>query len=231
MSKEKQKIELRNWKPIVIAVGGLAVLYMICICVFFIFFEIPFLEGDHQLFRRSEETQAPEETWPPSPAPGETHEPEVSVEPTEGVVSDESYERALEMAGEWEGMWINNTFGSSGAASLIIEVDPSGIATLTLDLDGFVFGMWDPDPLTYTANFGGGRIDFDVSGDPVFGDFLATGLADGTVSIEAELIPVDGIVRLLAEGSFAPRGIQLNYTVEFFGGGAATGELNLTRGP
>ncbi len=233
MTKEKQKIETHNWKPILIAGAGLAFLCMICICVLLIFGVVTALGIDipNPFAARPEDTQAPEETRTPSLPSGQTPAPEVSVGPTEEVVPDESYERALEMAGEWEGMWINNTFGSSGAASLIIEVDPSGVATLTLDLDGFVFGMFDPDPLVYTANFGGARIDFDVSGDPVFGDFLATGLADGTISIEAELIPVDGIVRLLAEGSFAPRGIHLNYTVEFFGGGAATGELNLTRGP
>ena len=144
---------------------------------------------------------------------------------------DESYARALEMAGEWQGMWINNTFSSSGAASLIIEVAPSGVATLTLDLDGFIFGMLDPDPITYTAQFGGGRIDLDVSDDPVFGDFLASGLDDGSVSIEAELIPVEDIARLTAEGTFAPEGIHLNYTVEFFGGAEATGEVHLTRVP
>ena len=121
--------------------------------------------------------------------------------------------------------------GSSGPASLIIEVDPTGVAELTLDLDGFVFGMFDPEPITYTADYGGGRIDFDVTGDPVFGNFLASGFTDGTVSIEAELIPVEGIARLTAEGTFAPRGIHLDYTVEFFGGSPATGTLDLTRGP
>ncbi len=229
MTKEKQKIETRNLKPVLIAVAGLAVLCMICICVVLIFLVLPALGIDipNPFAARPEDTQAPEETRQSSLPSGQTPGPEVSLEPTQ----DPSYERALEMAGEWEGMWVNNTFSSSGAATLIIEVDPSGVATLTLDLDGFVFGMLDPDPITYTANFGGGRIDFDVSGDPVFGDFLATGLADGTVSIEAELIPVEGIARLTAEGTFAPRGIHLTYTVEFFGGAEASGELNLTRGP
>jgi hypothetical protein len=198
---------------------------MIVICVLLILLVLPVFNVEvSDLFgARTESTQ--ESHQDPGEAPSD--EPEAPQE----SVPDESYQRALEMAGLWEGMWINNTFSSSGAASLLIEVEPSGLATLTLDLDGFVFGMFDPDPVVYTAYFGSGRIDFDISDDPVFGDFLASGFTDGTVSIEAELVPVEGIASLTAEGTFAPRGIHLNYTVEFLGGGSADGELNLTRGP
>lgn len=226
MTNKTQKSEprRRNWIPILIAGVGLSILCMILICVLLILLVLPAfnIEVSNPFSARPESTQ---ESQTPGEAPSEG--PETPLEPP----MDESYQRALEMAGEWEGMWENNTFSSSGAASLLIEVDPSGLATLTLDLDGFVFGMLDPDPVVYTANFGGGRIDFDVTDDPVFGDFLASGLTDGTVSIEADLIPVEGIARLTAEGTFAPGGIHLTYTVEFLGGGSANGELNLTRGP
>jgi hypothetical protein len=221
MTQKTQKSKPRNLIPILIAAAGLAVVCMIIICVLLILVVLPAGEV------RSVATQDLEETQPSSLPPGQTVMPESSEEATQ----DTSLDRALEMAGEWRGMWINNTFGSTGAARLLIEVDPSGMATLTLDLDGMIFGMFDPDPIIYTANFGGGRIDFDVSDDPVFGDFLASALADGTVSIEAELIPVEGIATLIAEGTFAPRGIHLTYTVEFIGGGQAMGELNLTKGP
>lgn len=226
--KDKTKMSeprKRNWIPILIAGVGLSVVCMIVICVLLILLVLPVFNVEvSDLFgARTESTQ--ESHQDPGEAPSD--EPEAPQE----SVPDESYQRALEMAGLWEGMWINNTFSSSGAASLLIEVEPSGLATLTLDLDGFVFGMFDPDPVVYTAYFGSGRIDFDISDDPVFGDFLASGFTDGTVSIEAELVPVEGIASLTAEGTFAPRGIHLNYTVEFLGGGSADGELNLTRGP
>jgi hypothetical protein len=226
MTDKSQKSEprKRNWVPILIAGAGLAVLCVIAICVLLILLVLPAfdIEVPNPFAARPESTQ---EGLAPGEAPSE--EPEIPLESP----MDESYQRALEMAGEWEGTWVNNTFSSSGAASLRIEVDPSGLATLTLDLDGFVFGMFDPDPVVYTANFGGGRIDFDVTNDPVFGDFLATGLSDGTVSIEAELIPIEGIASLTADGTFTPQQIRLAYTVEFFGGGDASGVVILNKTP
>ena len=221
MPQKSQKSKPRNLIPILIAAAGLAVVCIIIICVLLILLVLPAGEV------RSVVTQDLEETQPPSLPPGQTAMPESSEE----APQDTSLDSALEMAGEWRGMWINNTYGSTGAARLLIEVDPSGMATLTFDLDGMIFGMFDPDPITYTANLGSGRIDFDVSDDPVFGDFLASGLADGTVSIEAELIPVEGIATLFAEGTFTPQEINLTYTVEFIGGGDAMGELNLTKQP
>jgi len=229
MAQKTQKSKPRNLIPILIAAAGLAVVCIIVLCVLLILLVLPAVgvEVPNLITSGPDATQELEETQPPSLPPGQTVMPESSEEATQ----DTSLERALEMAGEWRGMWINNTFGSTGAARLIIEVDPSGMATLTLDLDGMIFGMFDPEPIIYTASFGDGRIDFDVSDDPVFGDFLASGLADGTVSIEAELIPVDGIATLIAEGTFTPQEIHLTYTVEFIGGGDAMGELNLTKQP
>ena len=230
MTKAKQKSEKRNMKPILIAAAALAVLCIICICVLLIWLVLPAIGVDiPNPFAARPEATEPQETQAPSLLPGETPmvDPEASSEPPH----DESYERALEMAGEWEGMWVNNTFSSSGAVSLIIEVDQSGTATLTIDLDGYVFGMFDPDPITYTTHFGGGQIDFDVSDDPVFGDFLASGFADGTVSFEADLIPVEGIAGMTAEGTFSPSGIHTTYTVHFLGGDLAMGEVNLTKVP
>jgi len=217
---EKSEPRRRNLIPILLAGVGLTVLCMIVICVLLILVVLPAFE-----------IEVPNPFGGQPPATQESLTPGEAASDEPGTPLDESYQRAQEMAGEWEGMWVNNTFSSSGAASLLIEVDPSGLATLTLDLEGLVFGMFDPDPVVYTADFGGGRIDFDVSDDPVFGDFLATGLIDGTVSIEADLIPVEGIARLSAEGTFASTGIHLAYTVEFLGGGSANGELDLTRVP
>jgi hypothetical protein len=220
MTKKTGKIEPRgrNLIPILIAGSIVAVLCMIAVCVLLILLVLPAVgvEVRNPFSSQSDSTQEV------SPAPGEMPSDELE---------DEDYQRALEMAGEWEGTWVNNTFSSTGAASLLIEVNPSGLATLTLDLDGFIFGMLDPDPVTYTANFGGGRVDLDVSDDPVFGDFLASGLADGTIAIEAELIPIEGIASLTAEGTFTPQQIFLSYNVEFLGGGDANGVVILTKVP
>ena len=66
---------------------------------------------------------------------------------------DAAYQAAQAFQGEWSGSWLNKTFGSTGEASASIRVEPGGQAEFTLDLGGMVFGLIDPDPITYTGTF------------------------------------------------------------------------------
>lgn len=56
--------------------------------------------------------------------------------------------------GLYEGQWDNTTFGSSGAASMLIESLGGADISITIDLDGFVFGGDDPDPFVITGSVG-----------------------------------------------------------------------------
>jgi hypothetical protein len=156
-------------------------------------------------------------TPPPSPTP----------EPTEE--ENAAYEQARALAGQWSGSWQNTTFGSTGGANAVIEVQPDGAATFTIDLDGMVFGMLDPDPMTYEGTYDADGATFEAAGDPLFGDLTITVAADGEVAINGDLVPVEGIASLSAEGSITSDAIQLDYTVTFTGGGEAMGVLNLTK--
>jgi hypothetical protein len=156
-------------------------------------------------------------TPPPSPTP----------EPTEE--KNAAYEQGRTLAGEWSGSWENTTFGSTGGARAVIDVQPDGDATFTIDLDGMVFGALDPDPMSYEGTYDADGAVFEAPSDPLFGDLTITVDADGEVTINGELVPVDGIASLSAEGSITSDAIQLEYTVGFTGGGEAKGVLNLAK--
>jgi hypothetical protein len=164
------------------------------------------------------EQMAPTATTPP-PAPTSA--------PT--ATEDTGFEQASAFAGEWSGSWENTTFGSSGDARAAIDVQPDGTATFTVDLDGMVFGMLDPDPMTYEGTYDANGATFEAPGDPLFGDLAISVTPAGDVTINGELVPVDGIASLSASGTISSDSIQLEYTVVFTGGGEAMGVLNLVK--
>lgn len=174
---------------------------------------------------------APEATPTPEPeqmAPtATTPPPEPTAAPT--ATEDTGYEQARAFAGEWSGSWENTTFGSSGDAHASIDVQPDGTATFTVDLDGMVFGMLDPDPMTYEGTYNADGATFEAPGDPLFGDLTIFVVPGGEVTINGELVPIEGIASLSASGNISEDTIELEYTVVFTGGGEAMGVLNLTK--
>ena len=56
--------------------------------------------------------------------------------------------------GNWDGSWTNNTFGSTGSATMTITSDPNNMAAqMMLDMNGNVLGGADPDPMTLNGNY------------------------------------------------------------------------------
>ncbi|MFC2169824.1 hypothetical protein ACFLRM_04585 [Acidobacteriota bacterium] len=142
------------------------------------------------------------------------------------------YDEYKQVAGTWTGQWRNNTFNSSGNNTASVEVNPDGTATGTLDLGGFVFGLPDPDPKTFSGTYDANGIVFDVQ-DNLFGDLkitiTRTGENTGTVDIDAQNIPASGINSMTATGSITPTTLHLDYTVNFSDGSSATGVFNMSR--
>lgn len=99
MTNKTQKSEPRRSSliPILIVGSIVAVLCMITICVLLILLFLPAIGVEV----RNPLSDQPDPFRESSLAPGES----LSVEA--GIPLDESYERALEMAGEWEGLWVN----------------------------------------------------------------------------------------------------------------------------
>jgi hypothetical protein len=170
-------------------------------------------------------SDTPEPTKPPEPPPP-TDTP-IPPTPTE----DTTFQEVQAYLGEWSGEWRNITFGSSGAVSATFAAEEDGTAAFTIDLDGYVFGAFDPDPMTYTGSFSSEGAVFDIPTDPLFGDLTITATTDGEISIEGNLVPIEGIAQISATGTITAEEIHLDYTVTFSAGDPAIGEMNLTKNP
>ena len=168
-------------------------------------------------------TLAEPSAMPPAKVPAPSDVPELT--PTK----DNTFDQAQLYVGEWSGEWRNTTFGSTGAARASTTAEPDGSATFTVDLDGFVFGALDPDPMTYIGTYTADGATFETPDDPLFGDLTIIVTRDGEITIQGELVPIDGIASLFATGTITADEVSLNYTVAFSGGGEAVGELVLTK--
>lgn len=87
--------------------------------------------------------------------------------------------------GQYLGQWDNLTFGSSGAASMLIEDLGAGVVRMTIDVDGNVFGFVDPPPGVVMGTVVADVFTMDpVVGDPTFGDISGSIDAAGNASFE-----------------------------------------------
>lgn len=135
-------------------------------------------------------------------------------------------------AAVYEGTWNNITFGSSGAVSITIDLNPAA-PLLVVDFDGPVFGGGNPPPLNLTGTSDGTDANFAASGDGVFGD-VALSIVGSVVSATLTNIPNTGIdqatVDSIARAGLTENLIALNYTVFFSGGGGeAVGTMSADR--
>lgn len=135
------------------------------------------------------------------------------------------------------GGWMNTTFGSSGAATIVIDISGTSL-TVTVDLDGPVFGGTDPTPLVLSGTFDpvtGGTMSF--MDHPTYGDVSATMSPAGFVSGSALDVPDPFIDHATFMGPVGPTGLIIDYVVFFTGpifpGGpsAATGFISATAVP
>ncbi len=163
-----------------------------------------------------------------APATNTAAPPTNTPEPVETV--DPAFEAASVFAGKWQGEWHNLTFDTRGDVTMTVVIEEGGVASITIDLGGMVFGQIDPDPATYPGTYDAAGATFMVEGDPIFGTLQVTVGADGSVQITSENSPIPGIQGLTAQGTITADTLQLEYeiTASF---GTANGEMNLTKTP
>ncbi len=114
------------------------------------------------------------------------------------------------MAGSWVGEWNNLTFGSSGSTTAEIEVREDGTASITFDLNGHVFGLFDPPPITFDISFAADGLTYEQEGHPLLGDLTLT-VGDGAWSLVA--LSEAAAIALEVEGTLSPDSIESTYTV------------------
>jgi hypothetical protein len=167
-----------------------------------------------------EDSGSAEETEPTDP-PAPTETPEPTMAP--------GYEMAMQYSGTWEGTWKNTTFGSEGPITITGTVYQDGTVTMEVDVGGFVFGLIDPDPQTYTGTYDANGVLFSILDDPIFGQLEVEMDFNGTFSAMADLIPEASIASMQVSGTFGDGMAQGEYMIEFAGGGGAEGVIELTQ--
>jgi len=132
--------------------------------------------------------------------------------------------------GAYEGTWNNTTFGSEGPIVGSIEFDAAALTlTMTVDLGGFVFGAFDPDPevtvisLADLAVSPGGTMTITSA---TFGELVVSVTADGIEVFGAD-VPDPQIATILVTGPVTPEGFDLTYLIEFEDGGTAEGTATM----
>jgi hypothetical protein len=144
-----------------------------------------------------------------------------------------------DLVGNYVGMWTNTTFNSTGRAEITITLAGTN-ATITFNMDGFVFGYVDPPvinmPGTVTTNFLENQIEINNKGVGVFGDIkglIVSPYTDpcptcpkpqfvsgpifsrGEFSAILTNIPGGTFSNIIAVGTIANGQFTLNYTVNF----------------
>lgn len=120
-----------------------------------------------------------------------------------------------DMVGRYVGAWTNQTFNSTGKAVIVIQISGTN-ATLTFDMDGFVFGQIDPPVISMPGTVQGNNVIIDNHGVGIFGDI--SGSIDGTTgAFQTTLTNIPGgfIQRVTNTGMITNGVIFVNYTVDF----------------
>lgn len=143
-----------------------------------------------------------------------------------------------DLGGHYEGGWLNQTFGSTGAASIDITIAGSDVSVV-FDMDGFVFGQIDPPAIAMAGTIAGDVMSFASTGLGLFGDVAGSIQgSDGSLVFLLDTIPGEFISKVDVEGSIAPDElgnlvIAVAYLVEFPGPpgpfNPAAGVLAVTR--
>ncbi|HED12903.1 MAG TPA: hypothetical protein ENI62_04495 [Gammaproteobacteria bacterium] len=130
--------------------------------------------------------------------------------------------------GPWAGNWTNVSFSTTGTVSLdVTDIPGAETVTLTLDLNGSVFGRGDPAPIILIATYPG-----DVAqgvAHTALGIVSMTLTADGDISGTMTSVPVAGIDSVHYSGTVTSGAVNIAYSIVFTDGTTANGTLNLLK--
>lgn len=147
------------------------------------------------------------------------------------------FELLSPLAGEWSGVWNNDTFGSSAPIAMSIVVNDDGTASFSFDLpaadSGSPFGLITIGPQTFDGTYDENGLSVIVRGDGLFGDMNVSISLEGDLIAEATMAGVLGISGLSVRGFFDGSGMDITYFVKFPDDSgtpnSASGSATLTR--
>ena len=126
------------------------------------------------------------------------------------------------IAGHYVGAWTNLTFGSTGKAVINIVISGTN-AALVFNMDGQVFGQFDPPVITMPGTVQGETIQIDNKGVGIFGDVkgVVNG-AIGTLATTLTNIPGGSIQMVTNTGTVTNGIMHVDYIVTFYGSPSST---------
>lgn len=130
--------------------------------------------------------------------------------------------------GNWTGQWKNDTAGTSGGATMTVNVNTSAQTfRVDFDLSGNVFGLADPPAQTFdgTYNSFGGSF---TANSAFYGIVSFSINSAGGILGSLTNLPNPAVSRVDFSGTGAPQSITLSYIITFPTGSIATGTLTLT---
>lgn len=150
-------------------------------------------------------------TEAPTQPPGTTTLPVATTEPAP-TGADAFIAAAAGYVREYEGNWVNNTFGSTGGlyANLVEVNTDAGFMLIQIDLDGNVFGLADPDPFVIEIYTVGENLEVGGGGG-VFGEVAFDIDESGTFTLTA--MP-PGLGTMTVTGNVVEDGFEGTYVIE-----------------
>ncbi len=127
------------------------------------------------------------------------------------------------------GTWTNQTFGSTGNATMAVKVDRTALTmSVTLTLTGNVFGAPAPAPETFTLPLSATGASM-TGKSKTFGDVTGSIKADGTVTFKGDNVPGGRVKSIDGTGTWTTSAINLNYNVALTDGSSAKGVVSLKK--
>ena len=142
---------------------------------------------------------------------------------------EELYSLYNEFSGRWEGTWSNETFSNSGEVVVEVEVNDDGTVRAVGDLDGYVFGISDPEPRELLGTYSTAGVTFALNSDSFFGDVQVILNRDQTITVQGVQIPFSRVFMVTGEGLFDKEKASIGYTVNWIGDTATTGTVQLEK--
>ena len=137
---------------------------------------------------------------------------------------------AAAFAGTYTGSWNNQTFMTTGSATLVNVINTSAQTfQSTLTLGGNVFGAGTPAPQTFSGSYASGSFS---QTSPLFGNVTINFPSAGVFMGSATNVPNPNISRIDFNGTATSQTIMLNYTITFTpaaGGGTAVGTMTVNK--
>lgn len=132
-------------------------------------------------------------------------------------------------SGNWNGTWVNNASQNKGTGTMIIALDtPAQSMQFTIDLDGLVFGIQNPQPLTFSGSYTNLGVSLNVP-TPI-GTLTATIAQGGQIAGNVVATPGLPITRIDFTGAATPTTVTVNFTLTLAGGDTAPGVITFTKG-